>query len=36
MNQWVDFHEIWQADHDIEGHLDSIPLNPIASTFQNG
>jgi hypothetical protein len=33
MNQWVDSHEIWRADHDIEDHLDSKPLNPVASTI---
>jgi hypothetical protein len=33
LNQLVDFREIWQAGDAIQGDLDVIIINPIASTF---
>jgi hypothetical protein len=32
LNRWVDLDEILYGDDDIEGGLDFIALNPVAST----
>jgi hypothetical protein len=33
LNQLVDFHEIQQGDHSIEGNRYAAIFNPIASTI---
>jgi hypothetical protein len=33
LNHLVDFHEIWYGDDVIQGDLDAVFFNPIASTI---
>jgi hypothetical protein len=33
LNQLVDFYEIQKEDHAIEGVIDAIIFNPVASTI---
>jgi hypothetical protein len=35
LNYLVDFHEFWQRGDSIQGDLDAIIFNPIASTIFN-
>jgi hypothetical protein len=35
LNRFVDFHEIWYGGNAIQGDLDAIIFNPMASKHEN-